>query len=260
MHENIHVSVAFRPIKHRVQTTVGPNGTISPMNPEVNHGSDITFTITPNAGYIIDSVLVDGDRRGVDNNNQIELRHVESDLTLSVAFAQADTYKITTVASPNGSVTPENPEVTEGSNVTFTITPDSGYIIDELWVDGRPEMADESGQITVFNVQRNMTLEVGFVQAVEHTITVLKPVNGSIRIEGEDDPVPEDGSVITRYTRETVSYFITPDKNYSISSIILQTEDGKMIYPMLITMMKRQSKSALMLKLSSTTPQCRVYG
>lgn len=227
VHENIHVSVAFRPIKHRIQTTVGPNGTISPMNPEVNHGSDITFTITPNAGYIIDSVLVDGDRRGVDNNNQIELRHVESDLTLSVTFAQADTYKITTVAGPNGSVTPEDPEVIVGSNVTFTITPDSGYIIDELRVDGRPEMADESGQITVFNVQRDMTLEVGFMQAVEHTITVLKPVNGSIWIEGEDDPVSEGGSVITRYTRETVSYFITPDKNYSISNIILQTEDGE---------------------------------
>lgn len=229
VNEDIEISAVFRPIKHTITTTVTPEnaGTISPMNPEVNHGSDITFTITPNAGYTIVSVHVDGDPRGVDNNNQIELRHVENDMTLSVEFEQADNYKITTVVGPNGSVTPENPEVTAGSDVTFTITPDPGYIIDSLYVDGRPEMADESGQFTAFNVQRDMTLEVDFMQAVEHTITVLKPENGGIRIEGESDPVPDGGSVITRYTRETASYFITPDRNYSISGIILQTEDGE---------------------------------
>ncbi|MGI6706279.1 MAG: InlB B-repeat-containing protein [Clostridia bacterium] len=122
-------------------------------------------------------------------------------MTISVSFSKVDTYKITTVAGPNGSVTPENPEVTAGSDVKFTITPDPGYIIDTLYVDGRPEMADESGQFTIFNVQRDMTLEVDFIQAVEHTITVLEPENGSIRIEGESDPVPHGGSVITRYTK-----------------------------------------------------------
>lgn len=51
VNDDIHVSVVFRPFMHTVTTNVGSNGSISPMNPEVEHGSDVTFTITPNAGY-----------------------------------------------------------------------------------------------------------------------------------------------------------------------------------------------------------------
>ncbi|MGI6706278.1 MAG: InlB B-repeat-containing protein [Clostridia bacterium] len=76
INEDIEISAIIKPLKYIIETTVNPEnaGTISPMNPEVDHGSDITFTITPNVGYTIDSVYVNGEPRGVDHNNQIELR------------------------------------------------------------------------------------------------------------------------------------------------------------------------------------------
>ncbi len=242
VNENISVSAEFRLAPHTITTNVGPNGALSPMNPQVSHGGDVTFTITPNPGYSIRSLSVDGNPESVDEHNQITLYNVQNDRTLSVDFAEDITYTITTVAGPNGSVTPENPEVAAGSDVTFTITPDPGYIIDELRVDGLPEMADESGQFTVFNVQRSMTLEVTFMESVAHTITIPKPAHGDIQIVGEDGVVPEGGTVIISNTGETVSYFITTDTvitsipgssssysyvAYNISSIVLQVEGGE---------------------------------
>lgn len=225
--DNISVSAVFRTARHTITTNVGPNGTLSPMNPMVNHGSDQTFTITPNPGYRIRSVTVDGNPASVDEHNQITLFNVQNDRMMSVDFAEVVNYTITTISGPNGSISPGSPTVAQGADVTFTITPNPGYIIDELRVDGLPEMADEHNQFTVFNVQRSMTLEVSFMEAVAHTITIPKPVNGNIQIVGESSVVPAGGSVITRNTREMVSYFITPDIAYRISEINLKTANGE---------------------------------
>ncbi|MGI5854128.1 MAG: InlB B-repeat-containing protein [Bacillota bacterium] len=222
VNDNISVSAEFRLAPHTITTNVGPNGTLSPMNPQVSHGGDVTFTITPNLGYSIRSLSVDGNPESVDEHNQITLYNVQNDRMLSVDFAEDITYTITTIAGPNGSVTPENPEVAAGSDVTFTITPDSGYIIDELRVDGRPEMANEHNEFTVFNVQQDMTLEVTFMQVVAHTITIPKPAHGNIQIVGADGVVPQEGTVITSNTGETVSYFIIPERGYGIADINLR--------------------------------------
>lgn len=229
INENISVSAEFRLAPHTVTTNVGPNGTISPMNPQVSHGGDVTFTITPNAGYSIRSLSVDGNPESVDEHNQITIYNVQNDRTLSVEFAEDITYTITTVAGPNGSVTPENPEVAVGSDVTFTITPDSGYIIDELRVDGLPEMADESGEFTVFNVQRDMTLEVTFMQVTAYTITIPKPENGNIQIVGEDGFIPAGGRTITSNSRDVVSYYICPDRDLKVMEILMRDAAGEEI-------------------------------
>lgn len=229
VNNNISVSAVFRSARHTITTNVGPNGTLSPMNPMVNHGSDQTFTITPNPGYRIRSLTVDGNPASVNELNQITLFNVQNDRMMSVDFAEVVNYTITTIAGPNGSITPGSPTVTQGADVTFTITPNSGYIIDELRVDGLPEMPDEHNQFTIYNVQRSMTLQVSFVEFVAHTITIPKPANGNIQIVGEASVVPAEGSVISHNAREIVSYFISPDRYYGINSITLRNDDGEII-------------------------------
>jgi hypothetical protein len=226
---NISVSAVFRYAQHTITTNVGPNGTVSPMNPKVNHGNDQTFTITPNPGYSIRSLTVDGNPASVDAHNQITLFNVQNDRMMSVDFAEVVNYTITTIAGPNGSITPGSLTVAQGADVTFTITPDPGYAIDELRVDGLHEMADEHNQLTVFNVQHSMTLEVSFIEVVAHTINIPKPANGNIQIVGEASAVPVEGSVITRNSKEIVSYFIIPDMNYGINSITLRDDKGEAI-------------------------------
>ncbi len=68
----------------------------------------------------------------------------------------------------NGTITPGTTETTEGSNYTFTITPNSGYKIASLTVDGvSKEITNENGMTYEFtNVQENhvitATYEVGY--------------------------------------------------------------------------------------------------
>jgi photosystem II stability/assembly factor-like uncharacterized protein len=45
-----------------INATAGPNGTITPGTTTAAYGSDQTFTFTPNAGYALDSLIVDGVR------------------------------------------------------------------------------------------------------------------------------------------------------------------------------------------------------
>lgn len=214
VNSDISVSATFRQVLHTVTTNVGPNGTLSPMNPQVDHDQDVTFTITPNPGYTIRSLSVDGHPENVNENNQFTLHNVQNDRTLSVEFVENITHTITTVVGINGTITPMNPKVGHSGDVTFTITPDAGYVIDELWVDGRPELVDESGQFTVFHVERSMNLEVSFMKTSTYTITVPKPENGNIQIMGKEGYVPANGTTLTSNTHDIESFYIFPDDGF----------------------------------------------
>lgn len=71
------------------------------------------------------------------------------------------TYTITASASPNGSISPSGSvTVNQGSNKSFTITPDSGYSIDDVLVDGSSVGAVSSYTFT--NITQNHTISATF--------------------------------------------------------------------------------------------------
>jgi Tfp pilus tip-associated adhesin PilY1 len=69
-----------------IRATAGPNGSITPEGDVyVPTGSDITFTITPNSGYITDYVLVDGFDIGA-GVTEYTFYNVTTDHTIEVNF------------------------------------------------------------------------------------------------------------------------------------------------------------------------------
>ena len=73
-----------------IKATAGDNGTISPSGDvTVDHGDNQTFSITAEAGYHIDDVLVDGDPVGAVDS--FTFTSVEADHIIYAAFA-IDTY------------------------------------------------------------------------------------------------------------------------------------------------------------------------
>ena len=75
-------------------------------------------------------------------------------------------YTIKATAGAGGSISPYgNVSVREGSDRTFTITPDKGYAISNVKIDGRSIGAVKS--YTFENVRRNHTIEVSFARANE---------------------------------------------------------------------------------------------
>ena len=82
----VTVQLSAGPETRRFTITVeaGPGGSVSPGTTSVVEGEDVTFTITPNDGYIIERLVVDGVE--VHTLDRYSFLTVDSSHTLSVTF------------------------------------------------------------------------------------------------------------------------------------------------------------------------------
>ena len=106
---------------YTIQATVsGGNGTISPSGPvSVNKGDDKEFTITPNKGYVIASLKVDGTE--VENpSNTYTFPNVTSNHTIEVSFKAKDVVP-PVVEAPVITTQPQSVSVKAGEEATFTV-------------------------------------------------------------------------------------------------------------------------------------------
>jgi uncharacterized protein (TIGR02145 family) len=166
-----------------IAASSGANGNILPGgNVIVNHGNNQAFTFTPKPCYHIADVLVDGasDATAIAAGNYTFI-NVTDNHTIHVTFAP-DTYIITATAGANGTITPSgNISVLCESNHTFTFTPDIGYDIDNVYVDGVSQpSAVLAGSYTFNNVNANHIITVTFKPVIAPTVCpaqVLDPAN-----------------------------------------------------------------------------------
>ena len=92
------------------------------------------------------------------------------------------TYTITAAAGPGGAISPEgNVSVHQGSNITFTLTPNSGNSVSEVLVDG--DAKNIATSYTFSNVGSDHTIEVNF--AVNEFPPAANPGPPQIVEEGE---------------------------------------------------------------------------
>lgn len=132
--------------------TISPNGLVL-----VKKGANKTFTITPNTGYVISTVMVDGVNRG--SIGTYTFTNVKTAHTISATFAKIS-YAITVTQGANGTITPDTVSVPYGGSQTFIITPSAGYQISSLIVDGANVTA--TGTYTFASVLSTHTLSAVF--------------------------------------------------------------------------------------------------
>ncbi|MCP4259775.1 MAG: hypothetical protein GY774_20020, partial [Planctomycetes bacterium] len=73
-----------------------------------------------------------------------------------------EAYTITTIAGPGGSISPSRAvSVNQGDNITFTMTPDNGYIVSNIHTAGNSQGAALS--YTYYHVNADSTLRVYFM-------------------------------------------------------------------------------------------------
>ena len=120
---------------YTITPSAGGNGSISPAGVQtVSYGGGQSFTITPNAHYHVANVVVDGSSVGAVTSYTFS--NVTANHTISVTFA-IDTYAITPTAGANGAISPYGVQtVNWNASKTFTITPNTGYHIQGVVVDG----------------------------------------------------------------------------------------------------------------------------
>ena len=158
------------------------------------------------------NVVVDGLSKGAISSYLF--RNVTDDHTISASFAQDVTYTITASAGTGGAISPSGPVVvTAHANKFFTITPDSGYAILMVMVDGHPVGA--LSHYLFLDVTSDHTISAAFV-ATPYTITAFAGAGGSISPSGD---VP----MAAGWSR---SFTITPNTGYEIAHVIV---DGRSV-------------------------------
>jgi hypothetical protein len=161
---------------HTIVTSADNHGSISPQgNVTVIEGDNQNFSIIPNTGYHIADVRVDGNSVGVMDG--YEFSNVTKGHTISASFA-ANMFTINATAGSNGSITPGNVSVAQGSGKSFTIAASSGYEIADVVVDGVSIGA--VSYYTFNDIAADHTIEAIFAVVPEPVITNEEPVNSTI--------------------------------------------------------------------------------
>ncbi len=170
------VTVTVNP-NYTITASAGSNGSITP-NAITTLSCDGTgsqsYTITPDGGYAIADVIVDGVSQGAVGT--FTFTNVATNHTISATFVNNATFTINSGAGANGSISPNGATVVNsGANQTYTMTPAACYHVLDVLVDGVSVGAVTSYTFT--NVTANHTISATFAINAQLAITVSGPTN-----------------------------------------------------------------------------------
>jgi hypothetical protein len=166
---------------YTITSSAGEGGQINPEGEvTLSEGGSQTFTITPNDGYEIDDVLVDDESIGAETS--YTFANIQQDHSIQANFLQQtqDSLTITATSGTGGSIYPKGSvKVNKGNDQTFTITPDAGYQIANVLVDGTS--VGKKSTYIFQNVQENHTIQANF-SAIKYTVTLSVYPTGSFSL------------------------------------------------------------------------------
>jgi len=201
------ITVEFAVNTYTISAAAGDHGDIDPVgDTEVAYGGSQTFTIVPDDGCSVASVVVDGVDKGLLTSYTFE--DIDANHTITANFA-VDTYTISASAGANGSVSPAGTaSVEHGGSATFTITPDSGYLIADVLVDSVSRGAITS--YTFSNVTKNHSLQATFAS---DTLMVSAAA-------GEGGTITPSGSIMVNQG-DSLTFSVAADKDYEVHDLLV---------------------------------------
>jgi hypothetical protein len=176
IHSNITLYAQWIINSYTLTTGVSPTGSgsvsLSPPGGTYAYTTPVQLTATPTSGYRFGSWS--GDLTGTSNPATIIMN---TDKSVTANFIK--TYIITAMAGSGGSISPSGAVIVDsGSNQTFTITPNAGYYIKDVLVDGTS--AGTVLKYTFTNVIKDHTIEAQFMKQLDLTppSLTLPTING----------------------------------------------------------------------------------
>lgn len=230
------VKVEFAVYVYSITAIYGENGSISPLGTiTLNYGESQTYTFLPNNGYHVSEIKVDGKAltstelyKAIDNGYVFD--YVIENHMIEVYF-EINTYTITATAGENGSITPDGERgVANGDSVTYTFSPNKGYYVSKVVVDGlelgQEELAEAiANGYTFANIVSSHTISVEFAVFV-FNIRVTVGANGSVKYKG--NTITNDTASISIEYGKNITFTFEPVEGYYVSEIIVDgTSLGK---------------------------------
>ncbi len=201
------ISAEFAALPYTISASAGSGGTISPSgDTTVSYGASQSYVITPDAGYHVADVIVDGASMGPVTT--YTFGQVIADHFIQATFA-TDEYVITSSAGNGGTISPSGSiTVSFGASQSYVITPDAGYHVADVIVDGA-----SMGPVTSYTFDQ--VAEAHSIQATftadEYTISSSAVSGGAI--------TPSGTTVVTFGSSQT--YTIIPDPGFMISNVVV---------------------------------------
>lgn len=211
--ENHTLVVNFATNIYTIIASADSEGTIvMPGENHVAYNNNIDFTITANGCYHISAILIDGVESVIFDDNTsyyvFTFENVEADHTIHATFA-INTYTIHAAAGANGTITPAGDTTVDcGANVVYTFTPDAGYAIEGVVVNGNNIGAPTT--YTVTDIHSDYDIMVTFTD-INYTLTSSSFGHGTITPEGTT-LVAENGTQV---------YTLVPDDCYTVSEVLV---------------------------------------
>ena len=207
-----------------ITSVPGGNGTITPSKIDVIEGSKVKITFTPNTGYMVDKVLVNGIEKTA-TGNEIEIT-VDEEKTVEVSYKKIP-FTITVeevtgaTVDPDGTVT-----VSYGDNKDFTITANTGYKLVKVLVNDVEKTLD-GNTLKLKNITSNMKIKVvvekieyKVIEGAEQTYTIKEDTEARFRIDADyslfNNKVYVDNVLVdsSNYTSKSGSTIIVLNKDY----------------------------------------------
>ena len=206
----------------------GNGGTVDPEgSKKVVKGSVETLEITPDDGYVIDEVKIDGQNVSVCNVMDVKM---DGDRTVSVSFRPVSTQDIAVTIDVDakieirttggeidfGKVVPSGEvKVKPGSSLKVSILLNPGFEIEDFKVDGKS--VGKVTEYTIENIQKSVDISISVIKNVDGYTIKASAGNGG-KISPSGDVKIEKGKDAT--------FTFSANSGYAVSDV---TVDGKKV-------------------------------
>lgn len=216
------VSAEFEINSAAVTITQADHGSISADKSTAKIGENVTFTVAPEANYVVSSFKVNDVDVALDGNNQAVVVMVAGGLNVTALF-ELGSGTVTIGTMEHGAVTADKMTAKIGEDVTFKITSDTGYDVNFFKVNGSdvryetkedPTTGKTYGEAKVKMVSGGLTVTAEFKLAV-YTIEWDTPAHGTIAVEGDKKSATYG---------EEVKFIFTPETGYEIKYLTVNEE------------------------------------
>lgn len=216
------VSAEFEINSAAVTITQADHGSISADKSTAKIGENVTFTVAPEANYVVSSFKVNGADVALDGNNQAVVVMVAGGLNVTASF-ELGSGTVTIGTFEHGAVTADKMTAKIGEDVTFKITSDTGYDVSFFKVNGSAvdyvtkedsTTGKTYGEAKVKMVSGGLTVTAEFKLGV-YPIEWDTPTHGTIAVEG--------GKTQATYGDE-VKFIFTPETGYEIKYLAINEE------------------------------------
>ena len=235
------IVVSSEPSQYQLTATVtGGHGTISPTSGTYDEGTVVTLTADPNTGYRVASWSGTNTDGSTANTNTVTMN---SNRSVTVQFEQipATQYQLTaTVTGGHGTISPTSETYNEGTVVTLTATPDTGYRV-ASWSGTNTDSSKANTNTVTMNSNRSVTVQFEQIPATQYQLTATV-IGGHGTISPTSETYNE-GTVVTLTA--------TPDTGYRVASWSGTNTDSSKANTNTVTM---NSNRSVTVQFSRTAP------